>query len=108
MILKLKKWKKCQKKKRKAKLKKIEVDKKEKAKVQNQPKIFNLFSKKRGIIDPIKEKKLDDALVKMTIMIHHPFADMEHHYFCKVFHIAEPNYICPSRRKHTKHFDRNT
>lgn len=93
-------------KKEKAKLKKIEVDKKEKAKVQNQPKIFNLFTRKRGIIDPIKEKKLDDALVKMTIMMNHPFADVEQHYFRQVLHIAEPNYICPSRRKHTKHFDR--
>ena len=41
-------------------------------------------------------------------MVPHPFADVEHHYFCKVLHIAEPNYICPSRRKHTKHFDRNS
>ena len=53
------------------------------------------------MIDPITEKRLDDALVKMTIMMNQPFADVEHHYFPQAFHIAEPKYIYPSRRKHS-------
>ena len=70
----------------------------------NQPLITN-FSIKRGVMDPLKKRKLDAALVKMTICMNRPFDDVENHHFRNVLFIAEPNYIVPSRRRHTAHFD---
>ena len=69
-----------------------------------QPSILN-FSKRRGLMDPMKKKKLDAALVRMTIGMNRPFDDVENHYLREVLHVAEPNYLAPSRRTHTVHFD---
>ena len=63
------------------------------------------FAVKRGAIHPVKKRKLDDALVKMTIGLDRPFEDVENYYFRQVLFEAEPNYICPSRRRHTLNFD---
>ena len=92
---------------------KEQVAKKEKLKLKRlqtvkiwrkQPLITN-FSVKRGIMDPLKKKKLDAALVKMTICMNRPFDDVENHHFRNVMFIAAPNYIVPSRRSHTANFD---
>ena len=55
------------------------------------------FAVKRGAIDPVKKRKLDDALVKMTFGMDRPFEDVENYYFRQVLFEAESNYICPSR-----------
>lgn len=69
-----------------------------------QPSILN-FSKRRGIMDPFKKRKLDEAIVKMTIMMNKPFSDVENTFFRQVIFTAEPNYICPSRTRVTGTFD---
>ena len=74
--------------------------KKDKAK----PSILNFFTR-RGLIDPVKSRRLDEALVEMTIAMNRPFNDVENHFFRKVIAIAEPNYIVPSARSHIKNFD---
>ena len=74
--------------------------KKDKAK----PSMLN-FVTRRGLIDPVKAKRLDEALVEMTIAMNKPFSDVENHFFRKVIAIAEPNYIVPSATTHTKKFD---
>ena len=90
-------------KKEKLKIKRLEKEKKTRSR-GNQPLIRN-FSVKRGIMDPLKKKKLDEALVRMTICMNRPFEDVENHHFRNVLFIAEPNYIVPSRRRHTFQFD---
>ena len=90
-------------KKEKMKLKRLQKVKKMNDR-GNQPLITN-FSIKRGVMDPLKKRKLDAALVKMTICMNRPFDDVENHHFRNVLFIAEPNYIVPSRRRHTAHFD---
>jgi hypothetical protein len=69
-----------------------------------QPKI-GLFSKKKVILYPMKKKKMEEDLVKVTIMMYKPFFDVENPFFRKLFHTAEPNFICPSRTTHTAQFD---
>ena len=61
--------------------------------------------KTRGHLDPFKKKKLDEALVKMTIGMNRPFMDVDNHWLREVLFIAEPNYICPSPQTHTRNFD---
>ena len=68
------------------------------------PSILN-FVTRRGLIDPVKSKRLDEALVEMTIAMNKPFNDVENHFFRKVIAIAEPNYIVPSVTTHIKRFD---
>ena len=41
----------------------------------------------------------------MTVGMDRPFDDVENYYFRQLLFIAEPNYICPSRRRHTSNFD---
>ena len=90
-------------KREKLKIKRLQKEKK-KSNLGNQPLIKN-FSVKRRMMDPLKKKKLDTALVKMTICMNRPFDDVENHFFRNVLFIAEPNYIVPSRRRHTALFD---
>jgi hypothetical protein len=90
-------------KREKLKLKRLQKEKKL-SNCRKQPLITN-FSIRRGIMDPLKKKKLDAALVKMTICMNRPFDDVENHHFHNVLFIAEPNYIVPSRRRHTANFD---
>ena len=85
------------------KIKRLKNEKKTRSR-GNQPLIRN-FSVKRGIMDPLKKKKLDKALVRMTICMNRPFEAIENHHFRNVLFIAEPNYIVPSRRRHTFQFD---
>ena len=42
------------------------------AKLRKQPSILS-FSVKRGLMDPRKQKKMEEDLVKMTIMMNRPF-----------------------------------
>ena len=91
-------------KKEGVKLKRLESEKKKKMNM-NQSMISN-FTVKRGLMDPLKKKKLDAALVQMTICMNRPFDDVENHFFRNVLHIAEPNYIVPSRRSHCLDFDK--
>ena len=78
---------------------------KEKKIKEKQPSILN-FARKSGIMDPIKKKKMDEALVRMTIGMNSPFEDVENHFLRDLLFIAEPNYICPSRKTHTERFDK--
>ena len=91
-------------KKKKAALKVKRLQDFKKKSSNKQPSILN-FSKRRGIMDPLKKKKLDEALVKMTIAMNRPFSDVENHFFRKVIFVAEPNYLCPSRTRNTSNFD---
>ena len=56
-------------------------------------------------MDPLKKKRMDEALVKMTIAMNKPFLDVENNFFRQVLLIAEPKYLCPSRQKLTASFD---
>ena len=91
-----------EKNKEKLKVKRLEKDLK--VSRNRQPSILN-FTKRRGLLDPMKKKKLDAALVQMTIGMNRPFDDVENHYLRKLLFVAEPNYLAPSRRTHTSHFD---
>ena len=89
------------KKREDLKLKRLQDQKK---KLSNkQPSILN-FSKKRGVMDPFKKKKLDEAIVKMTITMNKPFSDVENQFFRKVLFVAEPNYLCPNKTRNTATF----
>ena len=88
--------------KEKLKLKRLQKEKKKLS--RNQPLITN-FSNRRGILDPLKKKRIDEALVKMSICMNRPFDDVENHHFRNLMFIAEPNYIVPSRRRHVANFD---
>ena len=70
-----------------------------------QPLISN-WSNRRGKTDSFKEKKLDQALIKMTVCMNRPFSDVENHHLRNLLFIAEPNYIAPSRNRHTANFDK--
>ena len=78
--------------------------KKRKMETSIQPSILS-FAGRRGVIDPAKKIKLEDAIVKMTVGMDRPFDDVENYYFRQLLFIADPNYICPSRRRHTSNFD---
>ena len=54
---------------------------------------------RRGVMDPLKQRKMDDALVKMTVAMNRPFDDVENHFFRKVLFTAEPNFIVPGRKR---------
>ena len=91
-----------EKKRGAVKLKRLQDQKK---KIMNaQPSILN-FSTRRGIIDSFKKKKLDEAIVKMIVLMNKPFSDVENPFFRQVLFTAEPNYLCPSRHKVTALFD---
>ena len=90
------------KKKEKLKLKRLQT---EKRKSENSQPLITSFSKRRGILDPLKKKRLDAALVKMTVCMNRPFEDVENHHLRNLLYIAEPDYIVPSRRRHTLNFD---
>lgn len=90
------------KKKATLKMKRLQDQKRKSA--NKQPSILN-FSKRRGIMDPLKKKKLDEAIVQMTITMNKPFSDVENHFFRKVLFVAEPNYLAPSRTRNTSKFD---
>ena len=70
-----------------------------------QPSITN-FTGRRGVIDPVKKRKIDDALVRMTIGMDQPFDNVENFYLRELVFVLEPNYICPSRARHTRNFDK--
>ena len=90
------------KKKQRLKLKRLQSE--QKRIDTNQPLISN-FSNRRGLIDVLKRRKLDAALVKMTVCMNRPFSDVENHHFRNLLFIAEPNYIMPGRTRHTSNFD---
>ena len=87
-------------KKQKLKLKTQEKQKKAK----KQPSILS-FSTKRGLMDQRKQKKIEESLVKMTVMMNRPFSDVDNPHFRQLLYAAEPNFICPSAKKHTSKFD---
>ena len=91
-------------KKKKDEIELAKVIKKRKIEASKQPSILT-FTGRRGAIDPVKKRKLDDALVQMTVGMDRPFEDVENYYFRQLLFIAEPNYICPSRKRHTTNFD---
>ena len=95
----------CKNKKKRGLAKKKESESKKMRNQRTQPTITN-FARNRGVIDPLKEKKLDQALLKMTVGMNLPFSIVENHYFRNLLFTAEPNYITPSRRKHTLNFDK--
>ena len=72
--------------------------------VNKQPSILN-FSKRRGVIDPLKKKRLDESIIKMIIMMNKPFSDINNTFFRQVLFTAEPNYLCPNRNTITNMFD---
>lgn len=76
----------------------------QKRKSNKQPSILN-FAKRRGVLDPLKKKRIDESLVKMTIAMNKPFLDVENPFFRQLMFNAEPNYLCPSRQKLTAWFD---
>ena len=84
------------------KLKRLQNEKKKV--VNKQPSILN-FSKRRGVIDPFKKKRLDESIIKMIIMMNKPFSDINNTFFRQVLFTAEPNYLCPSRNTITNMFD---
>ena len=55
-------------------------------------------------MDPFKKKKLDEAIVKMTITMNKPFIDIENQFFRKILFVAEPNYLCPNKTRNTATF----
>ena len=42
----------------------------------------------------------------MTVGMNLPFSIVDNHYFQNLIFTAEPNYITPSRRRHTLNFDK--
>ena len=95
----------CKNKKKRELAKIKESESKKMRNQRTQPTITN-FARNRGVIDPLKEKKLDKALLKMTVGMNLPFSIVENHYFRNLLFTAEPNYIAPSRRRHTLNFDK--
>ena len=89
----------------KAKAKLSKTLKAKKLALKSNPKVTNFFTKSRGYIDPNKAKQINEALLQMTICMDRPFIDVENHFFRKLMHTAEPNYIMPSRRTHVRRFD---
>ena len=90
------------KKKQKITVKRCQTEKK---RIENNQPLISNFSNRRGLMDVLKRKKLDSALVKMTICMNRPFSDVENFHFRNLLFIAEPNYIMPSRKRHTSNFD---
>lgn len=76
-----------------------------KASQKSNPPLTKFFTRARGYIDPSKAKKMEQALVEMTICMDRPFSDVDNHFFRKLIHIAEPNFIMPSRRTHVRRFE---
>ena len=95
----------CKNKKKRELAKKSERDSKKVRNQRTQPRI-TAFAKSRGVMDAFKEKRLDKALVKLTIGMDLPFSIVENHHLRNLIFAAEPNYITPSRRKHTLNFEK--
>ena len=77
----------------------------QKNKVMNKQPSFLNFSKRRGVMDVLKKKKLDLAIVKMIVLMNKPFSDVENPFSRQLLFTAEPNYLCPSRNSVTALFD---
>ena len=60
---------------------------------------------KKGNPNPAKQKRIDEALVKWTTCNNLPFDAVESHWFRQLLFQADPSYICPGRKAHTKRFD---
>ena len=46
----------------------------------------------------LQKKKIDEALVKMTVLMNKPFTDVENNSFRELLFAANRNYLVPSRR----------
>ena len=78
--------------------------KKLKAKTKINSSILSFVTKK-GSIDRLKEKRLNEAVIQMIVSMNNPFMDVENHFFRKLLFTAEPNYVVPSRHTITRKFD---
>ena len=76
----------------KRKSKKVEAEKKRKS----IPTMLN-FCHRKSYIDPVKKKKIDEAILKHIVMDNKPFSLVDSHSFRDMLFKAEPNYIVPSR-----------
>ena len=90
-----------------AKKRKVEEKKQNqeaKKKQRSQPSILS-FTDKKTPLDPIKKKKIDDAIVKFVVVENQPFLLIEKHSFRELMFTAEPSYVCPSEKKLRSMFD---
>ena len=46
-------------------------------------------------IDPLKKKRVDEAIVKLILVENEPLEMVEKHNFCELLHTLEPGYVCP-------------
>ena len=82
-----------------------EKEEREKKKVKTGRQTTLLNFAKKGNPNPAKHKRMDDALVKWTTCNNMAFDQVESHFFRNFVFQADPSYICPGRKTHTKRFD---
>ena len=65
-------------------------------KTRSQSSIMN-FTNRRGVLDNLQKKQIDNALVKMVVTMNKPFSDIENSFFRKFNFLLNRNYLAPSR-----------
>ena len=63
------------------------------------------FIKRKGTIDVLKKKKVDESIIKHIIKSNKPFNIVEDESFREVLFELDPNYICYSKKTARKKFD---
>ena len=93
-----------------AKKRKVEEQNKVKEARKNEKKAFSQssilsFTNKSSPLDPMKKKKIEEAIVKFVVVENQPFHIIEKHSFREMLFAAEPGYVCPSEQKFRYMFD---
>ena len=90
--------------KKKAAAEKKDIKKQALKRKHSQSSIRN-FVKKATPIDPLKKRKLEEAVLEYMIVENQPLSLVDKPSFRKLMCVAEPSYICPSRKTVTRKFD---
>ena len=88
----------------KTRAKKKEKLEAEKKKNESQKKLTT-FIKRKGTMDEVKKKKVDEAIIKHIVKSNKPFSIVEDESFRELLFELDPNYICYSRKTARIKFD---
>ena len=92
------------KKKKVEELKKVKEKKAKETKTLSQSSMLT-FTTKAHLMDPLKKKRIEDAIIKYVVVENESLSIVEKHSFRNLLFQIEPSYICPSHTKFTRMVD---
>ena len=93
------------KKKKVEEIKRVKEKKAKETKKLSQSSMLTFTTKAAHLMDPLKKKRIEDAIIKYTIVENESLSIVEKHSFRNMLFQIEPSYICPSHTKFTRMVD---